>query len=83
MILTVASLKAALTVVIQRESYYGNIEYIQQINPANIYLFKANNRNTRKRCEICSKLTIKTSEQLVFLLLTLNVFHTCFSYFYC
>ena len=29
-------------------------------NPANIYLFKVNNRNTRKRCEICSKLTIKT-----------------------
>ena len=24
------------------------------------YLFKANNRNTRKRCELCSKLTIKT-----------------------
>ena len=23
---------------------------------------KANNRNTRKRCEICSKLTIKTPE---------------------
>ena len=31
--------------------------------PANICLFKGNNRNTRKRCEICSKLTIKTSEQ--------------------
>ena len=28
--------------------------------PANIYLFKVNNRNTTKRCEICSKLTIKT-----------------------
>ena len=27
--------------------------------PANIYLFKVNNRNTRKKCEICSKLTIK------------------------
>ena len=26
---------------------------------ANIYSFKANNRNTRKRREICSKLTIK------------------------
>ena len=25
----------------------------------NIYLFKVNNRNTGKRCEICSKLTIK------------------------
>ena len=33
--------------------------------PANIYLFKVNNRNTRKRCEICSKLTIATPEQHV------------------
>ena len=31
-------------------------------NPANVYLFKVNNRNTRKRCEIGSKLTIKISE---------------------
>ena len=31
--------------------------------PANIYLFKVNNRNTRKRFEICSKLTIKTPER--------------------
>ena len=31
--------------------------------PANIYLFKDNNRNSRKRCEICSKLTIKTPER--------------------
>ena len=28
--------------------------------PANVYLSKANNRNTRKGCEICFKLTIKT-----------------------
>ena len=28
-----------------------------------IYLFKVSNRNTRKRCEICSKLTIKTTKQ--------------------
>ena len=27
--------------------------------PAGNYMFKVNNRNTRKRCEICSKLTIK------------------------
>ena len=27
--------------------------------PAKIYLFKANNRKTRKECDICSKLTIK------------------------
>ena len=27
------------------------------------YMFKIKNRNTRTRCEICSKLTIKTPEQ--------------------
>ena len=27
------------------------------------YLFKVNHRKTRKRCETCSKLTIKTPEQ--------------------
>ena len=32
-------------------------------HPANIYLFKVNNRNSRKRFEICSKLTIKTPER--------------------
>ena len=31
--------------------------------PTNIYLFIVNNRDTRKRCEICSKLTIKTPER--------------------
>ena len=30
---------------------------------ANIYLLKVNSRNTRKRCEICSKLKIKTPER--------------------
>ena len=35
---------------------YGN-------EPADIYLLKVNNRNTRTRCEICSKLTIKTPER--------------------
>ena len=32
--------------------------------PANIYLFKVKNRNTRKRCEVRSKLTIKTPDRL-------------------
>ena len=31
-------------------------------NIAANYIFKVNNRNTRARCEICSKLTIKTPE---------------------
>ena len=30
---------------------------------ADNYKFKVNNRNTRTRSEICSKLTIKTSER--------------------
>ena len=30
---------------------------------ADIYLLKVNDRNTRTRCKICSKLTIKTPEQ--------------------
>ena len=48
-----------------------------------IYMLKNNNRNTRTRCEICSKLTIKivifivnfehiSHLALVFLLLTLS-----------
>ena len=28
--------------------------------PAASYMFKVKNRNTRTRCEICSKLTLKT-----------------------
>ena len=31
--------------------------------PVGIYLVKVNYRNTRTRCEICSKLTIKTPER--------------------
>ena len=31
--------------------------------PASNYMFKVTNGNTRKRCEICSKLTIKIPER--------------------
>ena len=31
--------------------------------PANIYLFKVNNRNTGKSCEICSELTVEKPER--------------------
>ena len=47
------------------------------IYPANIYLFKLNNRNNRKSGNICSRFTV----DLVSLLLNLNIFHT-FYYFY-
>ena len=33
-----------------------------QLYPAKIYLFNVNNRNTRKRCEICSELIKETRE---------------------
>ena len=33
--------------------------------PAGHYMLKVNNRNTRARCKICSKLTIKTPERLI------------------
>ena len=47
--------------------------------PAGNYMFKVNNRKTKTRCEICSKLTIKIKIVLVSLLLTLNIFHTTIS----
>ena len=40
-----------------------NIGISFKASPAGIYLLKVNNRNTRTRCEICSKLTIKTPER--------------------
>ena len=36
---------------------------LRQHSPAGIYLLKVNNRNTRTRCVICSKLTIKIPER--------------------
>ena len=33
------------------------------VYPAGNYMFKVNNRSTRTRCEICSKLIIKTPER--------------------
>ena len=51
--------------------FYGklaNIEIDRKIgtkwvNPLNIYLFKLNNGNTGKKCEVRSELTIETPEQ--------------------
>ena len=56
---------------------------IQISYPANIYLFKVNNRNDKKRCEIYSKFKLKIENDvinvvLVSLLLTLNIIHTFF-----
>ena len=68
--------------------YNGNID-LKWINvkseihsagtyPANIYLFKVNSRNIRKRCENCVMDVVIMS-----LLLTLSIFHTFIWCFYC
>ena len=57
--------------IIETNDIYQNLLLLLKVLrylPANIFnLFKVNNRNTRKRCEIhveiCSKSTIKTSER--------------------
>ena len=54
-----------------KKIYFGNLTFLSkrsnsllfQLNPAGSYLPKVNRRNTRRRCEICSKLTIKTPER--------------------
>ena len=44
-------------------SFIGLQLTITLTQAGNINLFKVNNRNTRKKFEICSKLTIKTPER--------------------
>ena len=45
------------------QSQKEDIRITRSTDPDNIYLSKVNDRNTRKRFEVCSKLTIKTPEQ--------------------
>ena len=46
-----------------RTGHYQRFQWYRLKNPASIYMLKVNNRNTRARCEICSKLTIKRPER--------------------
>ena len=46
-----------------KTDFVPNWNNCQKLNRAGNYLPKVNNRNTRKRCEACSKLTIKTLER--------------------
>ena len=61
-------------------SMYNQMDIITS-NPANIYLFKVNNRNTRKRCEIYSKLDVNDVAEML-LLLTLKIIYVFFQCFY-
>ena len=48
----------------KKSSLIADAKYFQKrSHPTNFYLFKVNNKNTRKKCGICSKLTIKTPER--------------------
>ena len=40
-----------------------SLDFWTKFIPTGNYMFKVNNRNTRTRCEICSKLAIKTPER--------------------
>ena len=62
-----ATLFQSKKITIDKVKRHMPIDYIFKINhyrdPAGIYLLKVNNRNTRTRFEICSKLKIKTLER--------------------
>ena len=52
--------------------------YTSKNSPTNIHLLIVNNSNTKKRCEICSKLTIKTPERCsTVFIVSLNIFQRC------
>ena len=56
---------------------------LSHVEPGNPGLGIQGDKHTRKKCEICLKLTMKHQTNvsdivLVFLLLTLNIFHTFF-----
>ena len=50
-------------VCLERDRQLNTLPQMTKKHPTNIYLFNVNNNNTRKRCNICSKLTIKTPER--------------------
>ena len=52
-----------VTVTILYLTAKGDLDDFTYTPVNNIDLFKVNNRNTKKRCEICSKLTLKTPER--------------------
>ena len=47
---------------VMKELMLKTIDHNTRLNPADIYLFKFNNRNARAMREVFSKLTIKTPE---------------------
>ena len=61
----ITSLLKLLQIEVKSKSYNSVLKkhkFCQSIL-ANIYLLKVSNRNTTRRCEICSKLTTKTPDR--------------------
>ena len=58
----IGHIKFKKTLLVTTKKKSTNLQSELERIPANIYLFKVNNINNRKRSEICSKLTIKTPE---------------------
>ena len=65
---TILQEKTSIRIIIKRyNSLVTHLWWSYFHNPVGIYMFKANNRNTRTSCEICSKLKIKTPERRLWL----------------
>ena len=47
----------------KRKTATNFTDFLEINNLVDNYMFKINNRNTKRTCEICSKLTIKTRER--------------------
>ena len=47
----------------KRKTATNFTDFLEINNPVDNYMFKINNRNTKRTCEICSKLAIKTRER--------------------
>ena len=54
---TVETLTTACLLIITKDNQSNFCSITLTLFPTDIYLLKVNNRNTRARCEICSKLT--------------------------
>ena len=69
--------------IVFHKVFYNITSLVFYYIPASNYMFKGNKKSTRTRCEIYSKLTIKTPEDVIdvileSLFLSLNIFYTLF-----
>ena len=53
-----------LFVIERLNNLWDEFLFMIKITPAGIYMLKVNNRNTRIKCEICSKLIIMTPHNI-------------------